>query len=102
MGEEAEQIKRDGLKGTDVLASVGMRSAGTNNAEDDPTDIGDLFSHDSSETEFVQQQELRDEGPGQKNPDKDFGDHEDPAFQDYHAQIGEQIKDPAFTKIGEA
>merc|ERR1712072_1402758 len=37
-------------------------------------------------------------GVGKKNPDKEFGKHEDPAFQDYHAQLGEQIKDPAFTK----
>merc|ERR1712072_932623 len=37
-------------------------------------------------------------GVGKKNPDKEFGKHEDPAFQDYHAALGEQIKDPAFTK----
>jgi hypothetical protein len=54
--EAAQQIKRDGLKGNDVLASVGMESAGTNDGTDDPTDIGDLFHHDdeSSETEFMQ------------------------------------------------
>merc|ERR1712072_1159669 len=39
-----------------------------------------------------------DDPVGKKNPDKEFGKHEDPAFQDYHAQLGEQIKDPAFTK----
>merc|ERR1711990_906162 len=38
-----------------------------------------------------------DDPVGKKNPDKEFGKHEDPAFQDYHAQLGEQIKDPAFT-----
>merc|ERR1711959_153367 len=39
-----------------------------------------------------------DDPVGKKNPDKEFGKHEDPAFQDYHAALGEQIKDPAFTK----
>jgi len=55
--EAAKQIKRDGLKGNDVLASVGMESAGTSTEEEDPTDIGDLFGHDSesSETEFMQE-----------------------------------------------
>merc|ERR1711881_312196 len=55
--EAAQQIKRDGLKGNDVLASVGMESAGSNTEEEDPTDIGDIFGHDSesSETEFMQQ-----------------------------------------------
>merc|ERR1712054_460689 len=32
------------------------------------------------------------------NPNKVFGRHEDPAFQDYHARVGKQLKDPAFTK----
>merc|ERR1711990_322612 len=61
--EAAKQIKRDGLKGNGVLASVGMESAGTSTEEEDPTDIGDLFGHDSesSETEFMQEWKPKEE-----------------------------------------
>merc|ERR1711959_34874 len=39
---------------------------------------------------------------GKANPDKVFGDHEDPAFYKKGAKIGTQIKDPAFMKVADA
>merc|ERR1711988_1247635 len=47
---DKEQLKIDGLKGTDVLSSTGMESAGTSDKDDeDSTDIGDLFGHDNEQ-----------------------------------------------------
>jgi len=47
---DKEQLKIDGLKGTDVLSSTGMESAGTDDKDDqDSTDIGDIFGHDNEQ-----------------------------------------------------
>merc|ERR1711988_436428 len=47
---DKEQLKIDGLKGTDVLSSTGMESAGTSDKDDeDCTDIGDIFGHDNEQ-----------------------------------------------------
>merc|ERR1712070_369932 len=47
---DQEQLKIDGLKGTDVLSSTGMESANESNPDDeDSTDIGDIFGHDNEQ-----------------------------------------------------
>jgi len=53
---EQQQIKQDGLHGSDILGSTGMESSTQDDDRDnqDSTDIGDIFGHEDS-TEFVQQ-----------------------------------------------
>jgi len=52
---EQEQMKIDGLKGNDVLSSSGLESAGNGDAEDDSTDVGDIFGHDNDNEQLVQE-----------------------------------------------